>query len=322
MTVHFIGAGPGAADLLTLRAVRLLASSPVCVYAGTYLDAEVLDHCAPGTRLVDSQSLDLDAIVAAHRATAARDDRSLASLLSEASDRPPTRGFAAALRGGARLSVIAEIKRRSPSKGDLFPNLDPAELARTYEAAGASCLSVLTDVDHFGGSVADLEAARAASTLPVLRKDFTVDARDVADARLMGADAVLLIVAALTDAELTSLIERARSIGLTPLVEAHTADEVRRAVDAGANVIGVNARNLQTLEVDSTTFARLAPLIPSRFVKVAESGLERAHTLAGLRQAGYQGFLIGETFMKTPDPAAALARLVGELSAYPVPLAN
>src|SRR5438105_2368403 len=164
----------------------------------------------------------LDSIVAAHRAAAARDERWLDELVAAASAMPATRGFKAALRG-QQLSVISEIKRRSPSKGDLFPDLVAADLAATYERGGASCLSVLTDVEFFGGSVQDLQDARAACALPVLRKDFTVDARDVADARLMGADAVLLIVAALDDTELRHFHDLAAELGLDALVEVHDA---------------------------------------------------------------------------------------------------
>jgi indole-3-glycerol phosphate synthase len=175
----------------------------------------------------------LDTIVAAHRAAAERDDRSLDALLVDAMAMPPARGFAAALATGPTVELITEIKRRSPSKGDLNPDLDPAATAAAYEEGMAACLSVLTDAEFFGGSVADLQAARAACSLPVLRKDFTVDARDVADARIMGADALLLIVAALSDAELRLFLTLAGELGLDALVEVHDERELDAAVDAG-----------------------------------------------------------------------------------------
>ncbi|MEY3691779.1 MAG: indole-3-glycerol phosphate synthase, partial [Actinomycetota bacterium] len=179
----------------------------------------------------------LDAILARHRARAAADTRSLRALVDEARSCPPVRGFASALRVAGRLAVIAEIKRRSPSKGDLNAGLDPAVLATSYEAGGATCLSVLTDSEHFGGSVEDLQAARGACSLPVIRKDFTVDARDVCDARIMGADCVLLIVAALTGAELAQFLAVARDVGIDALVETHHEAEIDAAVAAGATLI-------------------------------------------------------------------------------------
>src|SRR5690606_20105620 len=182
----------------------------------------------------------LDRILAAHRARAAADDRPVGDLVAEALAQPPARGFAAALRAADGVAVIAEVKRRSPSKGDLAPDLDPAALARAYERGGATCLSVLTDAEFFGGSPADLQAARAATELPVLRKDFTVSPADVCDARTMGADAVLLIAAALDDAELSDLHALALEVGLDPLVEVHDEAEVERTVAAGAHLVGVN----------------------------------------------------------------------------------
>jgi indole-3-glycerol phosphate synthase len=251
----------------------------------------------------------LDTIVAAHRAAAARDERPLGELVEQARALPATRGFAAALGDAGSLSVISEIKRRSPSKGDLFPDLDPAELARAYEAGGASCLSVLTDVDFFGGSVADLSAARAACVLPVLRKDFTVDERDVVDARLMGADAVLLIVASLTDVELRSFHDLAVSLGLDALVEVHDADELDRALAVGATLIGVNQRDLATFSVDRELAAKLRPLMPDDAVTVAESGVRDADDARALRAAGYDAVLVGETLVTSADPAAAVREL-------------
>ena len=192
----------------------------------------------------------LDRILAHHRERAAADDRHVDDLVELASRLGPTRGFRAALTDRSELAVIAEIKRRSPSKGELNIGLDPAELAATYEAGGAACLSVLTDEEHFGGSVADLEEARDACGLPVIRKDFTVCELDVIDARLMGADAVLLIAAALSDDELQRFHDLAVGIGLDALVEIHDEAELERALTIGATLIGVNQRDLVTFEVD------------------------------------------------------------------------
>jgi indole-3-glycerol phosphate synthase len=250
----------------------------------------------------------LDAIVAAHREAAARDDRPSAGLVEAASGLPPTRGFAAAL-GASGLSVIAEVKRRSPSKGDLAPDLDPAVLAASYERGGAACLSVLTDAAWFGGSVADLQAARAACSLPVLRKDFTVDLRDVADARLMGADAVLLIVAALDDGELATFLALALQLGLDALVEVHDEAELDRAVAAGATLIGVNQRDLVTFAVDTERAAELRPRMPEGVVTVAESGVRGGDDARALRAAGYDAILVGETLVTAADTLAALEDL-------------
>jgi indole-3-glycerol phosphate synthase len=251
----------------------------------------------------------LDTIVAAHRAAADRDERSLDALVEQAGTMAPTRGFADALRGGESLSVISEIKRRSPSKGDLWPDLDPVALARIYEAGGASCLSVLTDAEFFGGSVADLQAALGACGLPVLRKDFTVDARDVVDARLMGADAVLLIVAALSDAELRSFHELATELGLDVLVEVHDAGELDRALAVGSGLIGVNQRDLATFTVDRELAAKLRPSMPDDAVTVAESGVRDAADARSLRAAGYDAVLVGESLVTSADPAAAVREL-------------
>jgi indole-3-glycerol phosphate synthase len=250
----------------------------------------------------------LDKIVAAHRASAVHDRRALEELVERAAGLEPTRGFAAALRADG-LSVIAEVKRRSPSKGDLAPGLDPAVLAATYERGGAACLSVLTDEAWFGGSVADLEAARSACSLPVLRKDFTVDARDVLDARLMGADACLLIVAALDDDELRSFLRLAEQVGLDALVEVHDGDELDRAIAAGASVIGVNQRDLVTFEVDVERAAKLRPRMPEGAVTVAESGVRGGPDARRLRAAGYDAILVGETLVTAADTIAALEDL-------------
>ncbi|HEX9259674.1 MAG TPA: indole-3-glycerol phosphate synthase TrpC, partial [Acidimicrobiales bacterium] len=206
---------------------------------------------------------------------------------------------------------IAEIKRRSPSKGDLSLGLDPAALARQYEHGGAACLSVLTDSEFFGGSPADLQAARAAVALPVLRKDFTVSELDVCDARLMGADCVLLIAAALAPAELLRLHDLAIAIGLDVLVEVHDESELALALEAGAVLVGVNQRDLVTFEVDHERAVRMAAAIPDGIVKVAESGVRDADDAAALAEAGYDAVLVGETLVTSPDPAQTIRQLKG-----------
>lgn len=239
---------------------------------------------------------------------AAADGRAVEPLLDQARALPATRAFAPALRGDA-LAVIAEIKRHSPSRGDLNADLDPAALARDYEVAGAAGLSVLTDVEFFAGSTADLQAARAAVELPVLRKDFTVVARDVADARLMGADAVLLIAAALDRAELIDLHELGRELGLDVLVEVHDESELETVVAAGATFVGVNQRDLVTFEVDHERAARMAAAIPADVVKVAESGVRDGDDARRLRDAGYDAILVGEALVIADDVATTLADL-------------
>jgi indole-3-glycerol phosphate synthase len=211
---------------------------------------------------------------------------------------------------GPGVAVIAEVKRASPSRGALAAIGDPAALAVEYEAGGAAVISVLTEQRRFSGTLEDLVQVRNAVDVPVLRKDFVVTPYQLFEARAAGADLVLLIVAALNDEELISLVERAESIGLTPLVEAHTADEVRRAVDAGARLIGVNNRSLQTLEVDPTTFARLAPLIPDGIVRVAESGVRGPHDVIELARAGADVVLVGEALVTGRDPRSGVADLV------------
>lgn len=214
------------------------------------------------------------------------------------------------LRDEEAVGVIAEVKRSSPSKGALAPIGDPAALAEQYEAGGACAISVLTERRRFGGSLDDLDAVRAKVDVPVLRKDFVVTPYQVWEARAHGADLVLLIVAALEQTVLTSLVERVHSLGMTALVEVHEADEVRRAVDAGARVIGVNARNLKTLEVDRTAFARLAPLIPSGVVRIAESGVRGPHDVMEHARAGADAVLVGESLVTGRDPRSAVADLV------------
>jgi indole-3-glycerol phosphate synthase len=211
---------------------------------------------------------------------------------------------------GAGISVIAEVKRASPSRGALAPIADPAALARDYADGGAAAISVITEERRFHGSLDDLRTVRSAVSVPVLRKDFIVTSYQLWEARAHGADLVLLIVAALTDPELESLIERARSIGLTPLVEVHEPDEISRAVDAGADLVGVNARNLKTLEVDRDTFARLAPQIPDGVVRVAESGIRGPHDVIEYAREGADVVLVGELLVTGKDPRTAVADLV------------
>lgn len=260
----------------------------------------------------------LDAILDRHRSAAAADDRDPAALLDAARACEPPRGFAAAIRATDGLAVIAEVKRRSPSKGDLAADLDASSLAATYAANGASCLSVLTDVEHFGGSVVDLVVAREASGLPVIRKDFTVCAADVCDARLMGADCVLLIAAALSDDELSTFGALALDLGLDVLVEVHDEAELDRAlvtvvpaaVVGGPEVlVGVNQRDLETFRVDQERAVRVAAAIPEHLVRVAESGVRGRDDAVALRAAGYDAVLVGEHLVTADDPAAALAAL-------------
>lgn len=209
------------------------------------------------------------------------------------------------------IAVISEVKRRSPSKGDLFADLDPAVLARQYEQGGASCLSVLTDRTWFGGSGDDLRAARAATTLPTLRKDFTVDLRDVVDARLMGADCVLLIVAALDVHELSDFHQLAAELGLDALVEVHDESELERALTVDAALIGVNQRDLITFEVDQERAVRMAPQMPTGVVRVAESGVRGRSDAVILHEAGYHALLVGETLVRSGDPTVEIRRLRG-----------
>jgi indole-3-glycerol phosphate synthase len=222
-----------------------------------------------------------------------------------ASPRDVTAAFA-----GPEVSVIAEVKRASPSKGALAAIADPAALAVDYEAGGAAIISVLTERRKFGGSVADLAAVRDAVAVPVLRKDFIVSSYQLWEARAYGADLVLLIVAALEQNALVSLVERAASIDLVPLVEVHTEAELDRAIEAGATVLGINARNLATLEVDRTVFARLAPRVPRGVVKVAESGVRGPHDLLAYAAAGADAVLVGESLVTGKDPKSAVADLV------------
>lgn len=253
----------------------------------------------------------LDRIVEHHRHSAENDQRRLDDLIASCANLPPARGFRRRIIADARtgLAVISEIKRRSPSKGDLRIDLDPAELARTYQDAGASCLSVLTDETFFAGSREDLRRASEASSLPVLRKDFTVSAADVCDARIMGADCVLLIASVLSDSELKEFSSLADRIGIDVLVEIHDERELDRAMGIGATMVGVNQRDLVTFQVDRERALRMAPMIPDGIVKIAESGVRTSQDAWELAQAGYHAVLVGEALVTSGDPGAQVRSL-------------
>jgi indole-3-glycerol phosphate synthase len=229
--------------------------------------------------------------------------RRRADLDAAVADAPPVRDFAAALRGD-RVRVIAEIKRRSPSKGDLAPDLDPAATARAYAAGGAACLSVLTDGPYFGGSTADLVAARATTPIPVLRKDFTVDALQVDEARAMGADAVLLIVAAVDDALLRDLHAHAVGRGLAVLVEVHDTAELERALAVEPQIVGVNARDLSTFAEDLSTGEQMINAIPAGTITVAESAIRGVDDVRRMAAVGFGAVLVGEALVRADDPTA------------------
>ncbi len=240
------------------------------------------------------------------------ENRDLDVLVSQASQLPSARGFIDRLKQDSvnSLAVIAEIKRKSPSKGELNSDLDAAVLAEQYWRGGASCLSVLTDVDFFGGSVDDLVQARSATTLPVIRKDFTVSEFDVVDARLMGADCVLLIAAVLSDTELQKFHRLATDIGLDVLVETHDEQELDRALNVGATMIGVNQRDLMTFQVDHERAERMATQIPQHVVRVAESGVRDRGDAQRLRDAGYDAVLVGESIVTSGDPVHSVRDLM------------
>lgn len=234
---------------------------------------------------------------------------SLDELKELAQGAPAPRDAFGVLRGDS-VAVIAEVKRASPSRGHLATITDPAELARDYEAGGASCVSVLTEQRRFDGSLEDLAAVRAAVEIPVLRKDFIVTSYQLWEARAHGADMALLIVAVLDDPALVSLIERAESLGLTPLVEVHDEHELQRALVAGARLVGINVRNLKTLEVDRNLFARLAAAVPADIVLVAESGIRGPRDLVAYASAGADAVLVGEALVTGSDARAAVHELV------------
>ena len=253
----------------------------------------------------------LDDILAGVRADLAERSAAvpLARLKQQAAMRPCVRDVVAALRRPG-VAVIAEVKRASPSRGPLAPIPDPAALARNYEAGGASAISVLTEGRRFGGSLADLDAVRAAVDVPLLCKDFVVSSYQLWEARAHGADLVLLVVAALDQNALVGLVERTESLGMTALVEVHDEAEVDRAIGAGARVIGVNARDLRTMEVNTDLFRRLAPRLPADVLKVAESGVRGPHDLLSCAAAGADAVLVGEGLVTNRDPRQAVAELV------------
>lgn len=258
----------------------------------------------------------LETIVAAtRRIVEVRESREAASALARRAERTTPAGglFHAALRGTDRVNVIAECKRRSPSRGVLRSDYDATAIARGYEAAGAAAISVLTEPTFFDGSLEDLTAVRATVSVPVLRKDFVVSEYQLLEARAAGADAVLLIVAALSAKELRMLSDRAARLRLDTLVEVHNGEELKSALDAGARIVGVNNRNLRTLEVDVHASEELIAGMPSGVVAVSESGLKTAEDLVRLRALGYHAFLIGERFMIEEDPGRALSGLLSRL---------
>ncbi|MFT4395178.1 indole-3-glycerol phosphate synthase TrpC [Gordonia lacunae] len=232
-----------------------------------------------------------------------------ASVKAASAKAPAPKDALAALRQPG-IGVIAEVKRASPSKGELASIGDPAELARAYEEGGARIISVLTEERRFRGSLADLDAVRAAVDIPVLRKDFIVGTYQIHEARAHGADVILLIVAALEQNVLASLLDRTESLGMTALVEVHTEEEASRALEAGASVVGVNARNLKTLEVERDTFSRIAPGLPTETIRIAESGVRGTADLLAYAGAGADAVLVGEGLVTSGDPRAAVRELV------------
>ena len=262
----------------------------------------------------------LDAIVAAtRRRVAVAIERDAPAVLERRALAVQPHGdrFAQALKSDSTLNIIAECKRRSPSRGVLRTSYDAAEIARAYEHAGAAAISVLTEPGFFDGSLEHLSAVRDVVSLPLLRKDFIVHEYQLLEARAAGADAILLIVSALTDDELAGLLEKARVLGLAALVEVHTVEECDRAIAAGATIVGVNNRNLKTLEVDLDASHAIARRLPANVTGVSESGLKTAADLHAMRSLGYRAFLIGERFMIEADPGVALAALLAQPGVTP-----
>ena len=235
--------------------------------------------------------------------------RPLDELRARAQQQPATRGFVRAIERKLQAgdaAVIAEVKKASPSKGLIRKDFDPAAIARSYEAGGAACLSVLTDVDFFQGSNAYLGEARAACRLPVIRKDFIIDPYQVYEARMIGADAILLIVAALEDGPMIEMANLAHELGMDVLVEVHDIDELERALQTDCQLIGVNNRNLRTFKVSLDTSLELKSAMPGDRIMVTESGIASREDVARMRGAGIHTFLVGESFMRQPDPGVAL----------------
>lgn len=245
---------------------------------------------------------------------AARSRRGPDEVAAAARAETPPRDFAGAIRSrvaAGRAAVIAEIKKASPSKGVLREDFDPPAIARSYEAAGAACLSVLTDAKYFQGAVGHLARARAVTTLPALRKEFIVDDYQIAESRALGADAILLIAAVLDNAQLAAFEAQARELGMAVLVEVHDAGELDRALRLATPLVGINNRNLRTFAVSLATTLDLLPRVPSDRIVVAESGIATQHDVAALHAAGVHAFLVGEAFMRVPDPGSALEGLFG-----------
>lgn len=257
----------------------------------------------------------LDQIIAATRRRVADAKRS-ANLkeLERKAERHVPRGFREALkvRSESGSAIIAELKKASPSRGLIRPDFDPERLARELDQAGAAALSVLTDEEFFQGSLNNLECASASTKLPCLRKDFIVDEFQLLEARAHRADATLLIVAALTQSELNTLAGSAKKLSLDVLCEVHDEEEVKRAIDAGCSLIGINSRDLRTFKVDLSTALRLIESIPDNVLRVAESGIQNGADIVRLRSAGYDAFLIGESLMRAPSPGEALRALIAE----------
>ncbi len=251
-------------------------------------------------RIVQTKHREIDALLA-------REDE-LSSLASEA---PPARDLAGALRGVDAVAVMAEVKRRSPGAGSIRPDLDPAEVAATYGAAGVAAVSVLTDAEYFGGSLADLRAARSSVSVPVFRKDFIIHPLQLVEARASGADGTLLIARILSDEALGMLAGEARALGLSVLVEVHDGEELERALGAGASLIGINNRNLQTFETSLDVTLELLPRVPPEVTVVSESGIRTPEDVDRLGAAGVHGILVGESILRAPAPGVAAAVLTG-----------
>ena len=243
--------------------------------------------------------------------------RPLAEVEAQAAEQPPSRGFAAALRqkvAAGKPAVIAELKRASPSKGLIRADFDPPAIARSYQKAGASCLSVLTDEKHFQGADEHLRQARAAAALPVLRKEFIIDTYQVTESRALGADCILLIIGALGTRELAALHRQAAELGLDVLVEVHDAKELQTALSLNPQLIGINNRNLRTFETRIETTLELLDQIPQEVLVITESGFHHRRQVQRMRSAGVNAFLVGEAFMRAQDPGAALTELFGPLA--------
>ena len=261
--------------------------------------------------MIDIQNTILGKIVdRKHEELAARlKQRSLHDVEQWAKEATPVRGFANALQH-KRPAVIAEIKKASPSKGIIRADFNPAEIAQQYEQAGAACLSILTDVDFFQGADENIVIARNHCALPALRKDFLVDPYNVVEARALHADCILLIVAALTDEKLLELYQLAQALGMDVLVEVHEMDEAEKALDVGAKIIGVNSRNLKTLEVSEKTFEKILPALPAQILKVAESGISNRQQVALVEQLGAKAVLVGESLVRAGNPVHTIKELL------------